>query len=383
MIPATLMITGRSTVSGEIKGKYDKEAPSNFSRPLRPVIFWNITRGCNLKCLHCYISAGPDTTGDLPTEKAIEIAHQISEMKIPLVVFSGGEPLYRKDFFEIASSIDSPTKIALSSNGTLISEKIADKLAETNFSYIGISIDSVHPEVHDVFRGVKGSFEKAVNGIRNSINVGLSVGIRTTLTKGNIEEVGLMLEFAHRMGVHRISLYLLDIAGRATQISDLLPTKEQIRRMVDSLIESIPNYDFEVLLVRMNFAGIYLADKLALSREDFLKYLRLIRSQGDCGRKTISIFPDGEVKPCQFLSGVTVGDLKRERLSSIISYENTKLRPFFHASDMLRGPKCSTCPFKDICGGGSRMRALNFGDFWGDDPTCFIDAERIADKWQF
>ncbi len=383
MIPITTIVTGRTTVSGEIKGRYGIHRPSTFSDYFRPVVFWNITYGCNLRCAHCYISADPDLRSkDLPTEEMLKIARQISELRLPLVIFSGGEPLLRKDFFQIAETIDPPTKLSLSTNGTLITEEVARRFQDLNFSYVGVSLDSVDPSRHDAFRGFRGAFRRAIRGIRNSKEAGLSVGIRTTLTKWNLGEVRDILEFASSNGIKRVSLYLLDSAGRGSQLVDLMPSTEDVRKLVDKLIEEVPNYDLEVLLVRMNFAGIYIADKLARSKEEFLNYLRMIEAQGECGRKSISIYPEGKVKPCQFLVDFDVGDLGEESLREILSPNNRKLKPFLNIDRFLRGPRCSHCPFRRICGGGSRNRALSHsGDFWGDDPLCFFDPGEIADRW--
>ncbi len=387
MIPVTAMVAGKGTVSFHIKGRYGKERPSNFSSILRPIVFWNITYKCNLKCKHCYIRGGPDVSlFEVNTESALKIAEELVDIKVPLLIFTGGEPLLRSDFWKIAGFLaKKEMKMALSSNGTLISRSVAKRLKDLGFKYIGISLDSIKPKVHDEFRGVKGSFEKAVDGIRNAVSEGIPVGVRTTITKWNINEVDEIVDFCKDLGVKRVTFYILDTIGRGTELVKDLPSNSQLKAFADNLIELSKRYSnhLEILVVRGNFIGIYIADKISKSRSDFLKYLRMIDSQGDCGRKSISIYPDGTVRPCQFIDYYIIGDLKKESLKAILSLDNKRLRTFIYAYQKLRGKRCSKCPFRKVCGGGSRNRALVLQkDFWGDDPLCIVDYESLSRKWE-
>lgn len=387
MIPVSVMVTGKGTVSVRIKGHYAPGKPSRFSEELRPVVFWNITYACNLRCEHCYINAGPEPRSDeLGRERLIGVAREIAELGLPLVIFSGGEPLLKREFWDVASELagrDRP-KLALSTNGTLISREVARRLRSLGFSYVGVSLDSLTPEAHDRFRGVKGAYEATVRGIRNAVDEGLDVGLRTTVTRWNYKEAPAMVDLAARLGARRVSYYVLDSIGRARLIVHDLPTKEQLREFVDALVSKAREYEgvVEVELVRSNFAGIYLADVLSRTPDEFREHLSLISAQGDCGRKTISIYPDGTVRPCQFIDQYVIGDLKTQSLKTILSLDNPELARFVRLYEHLRGPRCGSCPFKVVCGGGSRGRAeaVN-GDFWGDDPLCFIDPHEIAKRW--
>ncbi|MGC8572592.1 MAG: radical SAM/SPASM domain-containing protein [Caldisphaera sp.] len=387
MIPISVMVTGEGTVSSKIKGHYNKEKPSSFSNELRPVVFWNITYKCNLNCVHCYIDASSKSTREeLGREKLIEIANEILKIEIPLVIFTGGEPLYRKEFWELSEILShrKRPKLGLSSNGTLITEENAKKLKELGYDYIGISLDSIYPEYHDKFRGYEGAFSLTMKGIENSIKYGIDVGIRTTITKYNISEIPRMIDFAAKINAKRVSLYLLDTIGRAVNIVSDLPTNDQLIQLAKELIEKAKEYKtkLEIQLVRGNFIGIYIADMIANNKEDFLKYLRMIEAQGDCGRKTISIYPDGTVRPCQFIEDYIIGDLKKQSLKEILSLNNKTLEKFVNLSENLRGERCSSCLFKKICGGGSRGRAKIVNkDFWGDDPLCFLDYNEIEKRW--
>ncbi len=387
MIPVTVMVAGRGTVSARIKGHYSAKKPPRFSEFYRPIVFWNITYQCNLRCLHCYINAlRKRSPYELSTEEARRLSEEMTEIGIPLVILSGGEPLVRKDFWEIIEPMAGKQrpKLSLSTNGTLITREVAEKLKSYGFMYIGISIDSIKPEWHDKFRGVQGAFEATMKGIKNSIDMGLDVGIRTTITRYNVQEVPEILKWSYDHGIKRVSLYILDTVGRGTGIKGWLPTHEQLRWLADTLIEEARKYadQMEILIVRGQFMGFYIASKLAKSREEFLDYIKLLDAQGNCGRKSISIYPDGTVKPCQFVDWVSLGNVRDKSLKEILSPDNPELQPFLDIEKHLRGPKCSNCPFRRICGGGSRGRALELtGDPWGDDPLCFIDPMEIAKKY--
>ncbi len=210
------------------------------------------------------------------------------ELGLPLVTISGGEPLLREDFWDLAGRlIGGGVRVAVSTNGTLISEDTAVRLAELGVSYVGISLDSVNPQFHDMFRGVRGAFARALRGIESSLKAGIPVGLRTTLTRYNMGEATPLVELAKGMGVKRIAFYLVDMTGRARGNPDLLPTREQLVEFVDSMVRLSEelNGDPEVLVVRGNFVGVHVADKLASSRDEFLEYIKMISAQGDCGKK--------------------------------------------------------------------------------------------------
>ena len=275
-------------------------------------------------------------------------------------------------------------KLSLSTNGTLITRDIAHRLASYGFVYVGISIDSIVPARHDYFRGVKGAFEAAVRGIKNSLEAGIDVGIRTTITKFNVDEVPAILKWAHDNGIRRVSLYILDTVGRGAFIKDLLPSHDQLKKLAHVLIDEARKYadNMEILVVRAQFMGFYIASLLAKNGEEFLQYIKMLDAQGNCGRKSISIYPDGEVKPCQFIDWVSLGNLREQSLSEILRPDNEKLKPFINIEKYLRGERCGKCPFRRICGGGSRGRALALtGDEWGDDPLCFIDYNELAKRY--
>ena len=366
MIPISVMVRGFGSVSFRIKGRYGPDSPSSFSSPERPVIAWNITGMCNMRCRHCYISA--PLSNELSRNEAIKLVEEMREIKSSLVILSGGEPLLREDLFDLMERLrESGIKVALSTNGTLINEEIADKLAD-RVEYVGISLDSPYESWHDEFRGVEGAFRSSIRGIRNLISAGVPTGLRMTLTRFNVDSVPSYLDLAISLGVSRVVFYHLSAAGRARELVDWYITRDQYFRFMDYIIEAARAVDIEIETTMAPFDGIYAAYKIAKSKEDFIKLLNLVRSDG-----IVSIYPDGEVHPNQFMDFISLGNVRNEKLSTI-------LRRRFHVE--LRGPRCSKCPFRNWCNGGDRARAFYFSGIDGDDPQCFLDVESIGNILQ-
>ncbi|MEM4492839.1 MAG: radical SAM protein [Pyrobaculum sp.] len=372
MIPISVMVAGVGTTSFKVKGRFGVQKPSDFSAPLRPIVSWNITRRCNLRCVHCYIDAGPAEAGELTTKEALDVVDQMAEVGVPLILFTGGEPLTRPDFFEIAEQArDVGIKLVLSTNGTLITPEVAKRLREVGFVYVGVSLDSVSADFHDKFRGVPGSFAGALAGIKNAVAAGLDVGLRFVVTAKNIHEVGHYVDFAAALGVKRITFYHLSAAGRAQKLEeDWWYTPQQYRQFIETLISKARQYAgvLEIETTLAPYDGIYIA--LTLGGGD-AKYLEFVESTGGCGRKIVSIYPNGDVYPCQFVDFYKLGNVREKRLREILAPE--RLAPFVETDKFLKGPKCSACPYKRYCKGGDRTRAYYLtGDIFGDDPLCPI-----------
>ena len=388
MIPITVMVTGLGTVSHKIKGRFGPGKPSKFTEVFRPVIAWNLTYACNLTCPHCYIDAGPLSKEELSTKEALDLVDQLSEIGSPLVILSGGEPLIRRGFLEIAEYATSKDlRLALSTNGMLITEDVAKKLADLGFAYIGVSIDSPLPEWHDRFRGKKGAFGAAIKGVKNCMEVGLSTGIRYTVMKHNVDEVPLIIKLVLELGIPRVTFYHLSSAGRAKKVSpDWYITQDQYFKFMDYLIKASKKHagKLEIETTMAPFDGIYVADKIAKNREEFWDLIEVVGAQGGCGRKIVSVYPDGTVYPCQFVDFIELGNVRKKGLRDILALDHPGVEYFVRTHKYLKGPKCSKCPFKEVCNGGDRIRAYYLGgDLYGDDPQCFLEAERIYGKWSY
>ncbi|HDN68039.1 MAG: radical SAM protein [Candidatus Methanospirareceae archaeon] len=402
MIRITQLVHGKGTVSEALKHrkKPPHQVPSRllaFAETRRPVIFWNITNKCNLACSHCYISAssgsgarpeldtGRDTGsgGELSLEEAKEFLDDLAEMRVPLVLFSGGEPLVRKDFWELAAHATARgLKTALSTNGTLISSTVAAKIRDCGVEYVGVSLDGAKAETHDRIRNQPGCFEKAVQALRNCAEVGLKAGVRVTVTKENYKEVGDLLDLSRDLGVPRFCVYWLVPSGRGREIYDLQLKPQEVAQIFDLLYQrarALNPAEMEILTVDAPQDGIYLLSKLkdeGSPESEYENALRLLQYTGDscsAGDRVANVDPAGNVYPCQFaqLPEFKIGNLRERRFSELWNDpKNPVLAVFREKTKFLKG-KCGSCPQKELCGGGCRVRAYaEAGDIWGEDPLC-------------
>jgi radical SAM protein with 4Fe4S-binding SPASM domain len=161
-------------------------------------------------------------------------------------------------------------------------------------------------------------------------------------------------------------------------------TPEQYRWFMDTLIDASIKYSglLEIETTLSPFDGIYIADKIAKDKEEFIKMLELVKAQGGCGRKIISIYPDGTVYPCQFVDFMTLGNVRVDNLKEILNPRHEALRYFSHTEEYLKEGRCASCPFNIICKGGDRIRAYYLGgSLYASDPQCHLDIEGIYERW--
>jgi len=389
MISITKMVTGKATVSKRItyEGE-DSTVPKRLKelkRSLRPVVVWNVTKACNLRCVHCYASAGGGSEGELTTEECKEVIDDLSSMRVPLILFSGGEPLLRKDIFELAEySKERGLKFALSTNGTLITPEVAERLKEAGFEYVGVSLDGSR-ETNDRFRGVEGAFDRAFEGLLNAKEAGLATGIRFTVTKFNREDVPAVLDTLVENEIPRFCLYHLVPSGRADFSYDI-GLKER-RALIDWLFEkaielSDEGCETEILTVDNPCDGVYVCMKLKEIDEDLaIKALEFLKFRGGdaSGAQLANIDMHGNVHPNQFWWDHTCGNVREEKFSEIwLNPKDDLLIKLRNKLSYLRG-RCGRCAHKEICG-GFRLRALRAGDLWGDDPDCYLTDEELKQK---
>jgi radical SAM protein with 4Fe4S-binding SPASM domain len=375
MISLSKLISGEATVSKHITYKGDSSfIPKKlieFSKGLIPIVVWNVVRRCNLKCVHCYADAKADV--ELTTDQCLEIVDSLSDFGIPLILFSGGEPLLRKDLIEIAEyARKKGINCVLSTNGTLIDKDVAEQLKDI-FSYVGVSIDGLKA-TNDRFRGVDGAFEKAMQGLLNAKDAGMLTGIRFTVTKYNIADVPEILKILREEEIPRFCLYHLVPSGRADFDDDI--SREERRKLIDYLIEEAKKEGTEIMTVDNPADGIYVYLKLKESGDaekilEFLKY----RGGDSTGIRLANIDFKGEVHPNQFWWDYTLGNLFEKNFEEIWLGDDELLKMLREKTKHLRG-KCGSCRFKDICG-GFRLRALRYGDLWGEDPDCYLTPQEI------
>ena len=205
-----------------------------FSADKKPVVVWNVTKQCNLKCLHCYAKA---TAGAAPDElslpEGLALLADLKDFGVPVVLFSGGEPLMRPDLPElVAWTVTHGMRAVISTNGTLIDRERARQLRDLGLSYVGISLDGT-AATHDRFRGEAGAFAAAMAGVRNCQEVGLKVGLRFTVSRLNYQEVPAMFDLVEEYDIPRICFYHLVYAGRGSKLVEEALTHAQTRELVD------------------------------------------------------------------------------------------------------------------------------------------------------
>ncbi len=386
MIGCTKLLCGTATISDIVKyGRSSRDLPPHmlqFSSDATPIVVWNMTNRCNLKCRHCYIEAEDRAyKGELTTAEARVFIDDLAAMKVPVLLFSGGEPLVREDLFELgAYAVAKGIRPVISTNGTLITPEAARKIKETGFQYVGISIDG-NEEVHDFFRGRKGCFAETLQGIRNSLAAGNKTGVRFTVNKLNRHTLPEILELVEREKIARFCMYHLVYAGRGKGMSDLDTTAEEKRQTIDLLIEKTLDFnrrgvEVEVLTTDNHADGIYILQHIERTQPERVAEIKnLLTMHGGCsaGEKMANVAPRGDVHACQFWGHVTLGNIREKPFSEIWRTSRDEfLLKLRDKASLLEG-RCGECRYKNLCG-GCRIRAeAATGNLWGEDPACYLE----------
>lgn len=389
MIRLTRLLHGKGTVSQAIKYRNiaPKDVPSGmlaFTETRRPVIFWNMTNKCNLACGHCYINAGPDKIRDdeLNTEESKAFIDDLADMGAPLVLFSGGEPLVRPDFWEVARHAKKKgLRAVISTNGTLITKDVARKLKDSGISYVGVSIDGVRAETHDRIRGQTGCFDKAIQALKNCIDIDLKSGIRITAHRENYKEIPELLELALELGVPRFCLYWLVPSGRGIdRYHDRQLDNEQVKQVLDYLYEQAKTLDpekIEILTVDAPQDGIYLLNKMKTEgHPEYKNAYKLLSYTGDscsAGDRVANVGPTGNIYPCQFSQrpDYKIGNIREQKFSKIWNDPNNKILKMLRTKKNNISGECGSCINLEVCGGGCRIRALHeHGNLFSEDSFC-------------
>jgi Fe-coproporphyrin III synthase len=356
----------------------------------KPIAVWNITRRCNLHCVHCYTDSHDKLyPGELTLEEAKVMIDDLAAFGIPALLLSGGEPLIRPDFFDLARYARSKgLRLTISTNGTLITPEKAQWIKDTGFSYVGISFDGLG-EVNDKFRGKKGAFEAALKGLRNCQAVGQKVGLRFTLTRRNYESLDEIFDFIEEEKIPRACFYHLVYSGRGSKISKDDLTHEETRNALDIILRRTKDFvdrglQKDILTVDNHVDGPYLYLKLKQENpEKAEEVLQLLRWNGGganssgVGIGEIDMY--GNVHPDQFWQDLHLGNVKEKKFSEIWT---DRTNPIFaglkNRLPLLKG-RCAECKWKDVCGGSFRVRALRvYDDPWAQDPACYLTDEEIG-----
>jgi len=372
-------------------GSVSKKLPSNllqFSADKKPVVVWNCTRRCNLRCVHCYSrSADRMYAGEMSTEQGLVLLEDLAEFGAPVVLFSGGEPLLRPDLFELAARATSlGLRAVISTNGTLIDPTKAERLSEIGVSYVGVSLDGMRA-TNDRFRGSRGAFDAALAGIRHCLHAGVKVGLRFTISKHNVADVSEIFSLLRDEDIPRVCFYHLVYAGRGATLVDNDLDHEATRRIVDLIIdrtaelhnEGLPK---EVLTVDNHADGPYLYLRMVREKNpraaDVLTLLRM-NGGNSSGNGIACVSWDGAVHADQFWRHVSFGNVAERKFSEIWTDQSDPLLAKLKDKVPHVKGRCARCRFLDVCGGNFRVRAEAItGDLWAPDPACYLTDDEIA-----
>ena len=369
-------------------GRKAKELPSHllqFSEDKKPVVVWNCTRACNLKCVHCYAHAdGSCAHNEMSFDDGKALIDDLAEFGSPVILFSGGEPLCRRNMPDLAEyAVSKGLRAVISTNGTLIDDAMAERLKAIGLSYVGVSLDGLR-ETNDRFRGVEGAFEKALEGIRACKRAGIKVGLRYTITKHNISDLSGVFDLLEAEDIPRVCFYHLVYSGRAAAEDDLAlrQTRDVVNLIIDRTVDlHARGLKKEILTVDNHCDGPYLYMRLLREGrdEDAARVMKLLQMNGgnSTGNGIGCVSWDGTVYPDQFLRHHPLGNVREKPFSEIwTDPSNGFLMALKHKQEHVTG-KCVDCRFLDVCGGNFRARGETADTFWGVDPACYLTDQEI------
>jgi len=354
----------------------------------RPVVVWNMTRSCNLKCIHCYSNSRDIRySNELTTDEGKKLISDLAAFGSPVLLFSGGEPIIREDLSALAElAVDRGMRVVISTNGTLLTKEMAYNFKKIGVSYIGVSIDGME-KTHDSFRGVKGAFGMTMNGIRICRDEGIKMGIRVTMNRKNFSDIPALFELIEKEDIPRACFYHLVYTGRGSRLVDDDLSQDEKRLVLDLIVDKTMDLftrgkPKEILSVDNHADGPYI-------------YMRLLKDNPERAREAMSLLMvnegnssgsgigcvswDGEVHADQFWRGVSFGNVRERPFSEI--WTDTSNELMFRLKDKKRYVKgrCAVCRWLDICGGNFRGRAEAItGDIWAPDPACYLTEKEIA-----
>ena len=360
----------------------------HYSEDKKPVVVYNCTQRCNLKCVHCYShSTGQKGRNELTTAEAKAFIADLAAFGSPVILFSGGEPLARPDLIELIEyAVAQGLRAVLSTNGTLIDSQTAKQLQRVKLSYVGVSLDGLEA-VNDAFRGVPGAFHDALAGIRNCVQEGIKVGLRFTIEKRNAFEIEQIFRLLEAEQIPRVCFYHLVYAGRGSALIDEALPLATTRQIVDQIMDLTADLQQrglpkEVLTVDNHCDGPYLY--LRMLRENHPRaadVLQLLEYNGgnSSGIGIGCVSWDGAVHPDQFWRHYTLGNVRERKFSAIwTDLSEPLMAKLKNRKPDLKG-KCAQCHWLNICNGNFRVRAeAKTGDVWAWDPACYLTDEEIG-----
>jgi heme d1 biosynthesis radical SAM protein NirJ len=355
-------------------------------QPPGPVVIWNLIRRCNLTCKHCYsISGDVDFPNELTTGEVFRVMDDLKAFRVPVLILSGGEPLMRRDIFEISERAKAMRfYVGLSSNGTLIDAGLADRICEIGYDYVGISLDGIGA-THDRFRGRAGAYDEALGGLRLLRDRGIKVGVRFTMTEDNAAELPRLLDLVEQEGFPKFYLSHLVYAGRGNKNRGTDAAWQTTRDAMDLVIEwawrwAQAGSDMEIVTGNNDADAIYLLQWAGRNAPHAVTGLRekLMRWGGNSsGVNVANIDNLGNVHPDTMWWHYNLGNVRKRPFSEIWSDVSDPVMAGLKRRPRQIGGRCGACAHFAICNGNTRVRALRMtGNPWAEDPGCYLtDAE--------
>jgi heme d1 biosynthesis radical SAM protein NirJ len=352
--------------------------------PPGPVVIWNLIRRCNLTCKHCYsVSADRDFPGELTTAEAIGVMEDLRRFRVPVLILSGGEPLLRRDLFDLAAHAKSlGFYVGLSTNGTLIDASNVGRIAAVGFDYVGISLDG-RRETHDAFRRRQGAFDESLAAARLCRDAGIKVGLRFTLTEGNAGDLPWLLDLAAGEHIDKFYLSHLNYAGRGNVNRRHDAVLATSRRAMDLVFEAAVAAPEKEFVTGNNDAdGAYFLLWAARRWPEKAAHLRAKLEQwggNASGVNVANIDNLGNVHPDTYWWDYTLGNVRERPFSAIWTDLSDPILAGLRARPRTIKGRCAGCRYFGICGGNTRTRARSLtGDPWQEDPGCYLDDDEIG-----
>lgn len=337
---------------------------------------WEVTNACNLKCIHCHASSGRPNDDEMDTDEAKRFIDQLAKVdEFRMLVYTGGEPLVRADIFELMEHSRKAGFVnVLASNATLITEEVARKLRSVGCAGVAVSLDSCKKEVHNQIRGNPDAFDRALEGMRNVRKAGMLLQVNTTAMDYNFSQLRELIDLADGLGSSIMLMYQLVPVGRGTQIAAATLDTAMNERLLKYLSEQQRHISTIVEPVAGPQYWPYLMEREGRNGARWMRAASRVFHGCSAGRGFVYIKPNGDIWPCPFVE-VSAGNV-RETDFATIWREAEVFKVLRDRSNALQG-KCGACRYRGICG-GCRGRAMAVtGDLMAEDPSCFIDRERV------
>jgi len=391
MISVTRLYCGTLTPGDVLRyGRKSSESPSELLRytaDKKPVVVWNVSRRCNLRCVHCYSdSENRPYPGELSEPEGKRLIEDLAEFGVPVILFSGGEPLMHPSIFEfIRLAVSKGIRAVVSTNGILLTQEVAARLKDAGASYVGVSIDGLE-KTNDAFRGRKGAFRASLEGIRNCVKTSLKVGLRLTLTKRNFKDLEGIFELVEKENIRRVCFYHLVYSGRGGKLREEDISHQETCHALDMIMDWASSchrkgLEKDILTVDNHADGVYLYLRmLREGRPDTEQVRKLLLWNGgnSSGIGIANIDNQGNIHADQFWQDYSFGNVRERKFGDIWADTNDPLMAKLKDRKPFLKGKCGRCRWLEMCNGNFRARAIAvYGDVWMEDPACYLTEEEI------